>query len=401
MGSNGEVVKRLKEVTTKIGSGSTPKGGEKSYPLSGVPLIRSMNVRMRAFAWEGIAFIHRETHEEMSGTQVQPNDVLLNITGASIGRVACAPSDLKEANVNQHVAIIRPTPELLPQYLMYWLSQPAIQNLINNQQKGFSRQGYTKAQIEALEIPIRPLSEQRRIVGRIEELTAHLEQAHQTHRQAIAQVGRLFEAGLRSAFSPEEVSDWPAYPMDRLCTAVAGQVDPKEPPYVDMPHVGPDSIEAGTARLLRDTIQTPRQLGLKSGKYLFGPEHVLYSKIRPALRKVALPDFAGVCSADMYPLLPNADLITREFLALSLLSPAFSAYAVDNSDRNAMPKINRAVLNAYQMPVPDKEAQKEIASELFGLKERAERLAAMQAAIDAELASFTPSLLAKAFRGEL
>ncbi len=178
-------------------------------------------------------------------------------------------------------------------------------------------------------------------------------------------------------------------------------VDPREHPYIDMPHVGPDSIESGTCRLLHDTIQTPRQLGLKSGKYPFGAQHVLYSKIRPALRKVALPDFAGVCSADMYPLLPNTDIITREFLALSLLSPVFTQYAVDNPDRNAMPKINRRTLLAFRMPVPDKIAQKWIADELFALQAKAERLAKVRHALRAELDSFLPALLAKAFRGEL
>jgi len=100
--------KPLVSLTSKIGSGSTPTGGRGAYPLSGIPFIRSLNVRMRQFSWKGIAFIDEETHENMKGTQVRPDDVLLNITGASIGRVACVPADLVEANVNQHVAIISP-----------------------------------------------------------------------------------------------------------------------------------------------------------------------------------------------------------------------------------------------------------------------------------------------------
>lgn len=123
--------KKLEMLATKIGSGSTPQGGRAAYPASGIPFIRSMNVRMRQFQWDDIVFISEDTHKRMSGTQVRPRDVLLNITGASIGRVACAPADLQEANVNQHVAIIRPTVELEARFLMYWLSQPAIQDFIN------------------------------------------------------------------------------------------------------------------------------------------------------------------------------------------------------------------------------------------------------------------------------
>ena len=162
----------LSTLTSKIGSGSTPKGGRASYPSSGIPFIRSLNVRMRKFHWDGIAFIDEETHQMMSGTHVKPDDVLLNITGASIGRVACAPQNLSEANVNQHATIIRPLRRLNPRYLMYWLSRPTIQELIDETQKGATRQGFTKAQIEAFDVPIPPLSEQRRIVDAMKRLQA-------------------------------------------------------------------------------------------------------------------------------------------------------------------------------------------------------------------------------------
>jgi len=161
---------KLSAVTTKIGSGSTPMGGRKSYPTSGIHFIRSLNVRMREFQWEGIVFISRETHEKMHGTRVRPNDVLLNITGASIGRVAVVPSNLTEANVNQHVSIIRPTEILDSRYLMYWLSQPSIQNLIDESQKGETREGLTKAQIGSFEAPLPELSEQHRMVAYLDSL---------------------------------------------------------------------------------------------------------------------------------------------------------------------------------------------------------------------------------------
>lgn len=162
--------KPLAELTTKIGSGSTPTGGRASYPSSGVPFIRSMNVRMRNFQSEGIAHISEETHREMSGTRIQPNDVLLNITGASIGRVACVPPSLKEGNVNQHVAIIRPDSNLDSRFLMYWLSRPTIQTYIDNQQKGATRQGFTKTQIETMLIPEIPITRQRECSSFLDEL---------------------------------------------------------------------------------------------------------------------------------------------------------------------------------------------------------------------------------------
>lgn len=193
-------IKKLSTLTTKIGSGSTPKGGRASYPSSGIPLIRSMNVRMRKFHWAGIAFIDKATHDIMSSTQVKPNDVLLNITGASIGRVAYAPPNLVEANVNQHVAIIRPIENLNPQYLMYWLSQPSIQEFINNKQKGATRQGFTKAQIEAFEVPVPSLSDQCHIVVYLDNLQTKVDALKHLQAETEAEIDALLPSILDKAF---------------------------------------------------------------------------------------------------------------------------------------------------------------------------------------------------------
>jgi type I restriction enzyme S subunit len=139
----------------------------------------------------------------MKGTQVKPNDVLLNITGASIGRVACAPSDLAEANVNQHVAIIRPIETLYTRYLMYWLSQPSIQEFINDEQKGATRQGFTKAQIETFEVPLPPLPEQLRIVAYLDALQAKVDTLRRLQAQTGAEMDALMPAVLERAFMEE------------------------------------------------------------------------------------------------------------------------------------------------------------------------------------------------------
>lgn len=193
----------LASLSSKIGSGSTPSGGRATYPSSGIPFIRSLNVRMREFQWDGIAFIDKVTHETMKGTKVKPNDVLLNITGASIGRVACVPSDLMDANVNQHVTIIRPLELLYSRYLMYWLSQPLVQEFINNEQKGATRQGFTKAQIEQLKIPLCALDEQRRIVAYLDGLQAQVDRLKALQAQTAAGLEALLPSILDQAFKGE------------------------------------------------------------------------------------------------------------------------------------------------------------------------------------------------------
>lgn len=144
-----------------------------------------------------------------------------------------------------------------------------------------------------------------------------------------------------------------------LMDVASGQVDPRAAPFRDLPHVGGDNIESYSGRLFG--MRSAGELNLISGKYEFGPKDVLYSKIRPALNKVALPDFAGICSADIYPLRPRAHLIERRFLAYALRQTSFLAYAEAHSSRTNIPKINRDALLAYELDVPPLAEQRRIA----------------------------------------
>jgi len=162
--------RKLKEMTTKIGSGSTPSGGKASYQETGVPLIRSMNVHFGGFIRHGLAFLNEEQAEKLKNVTVKADDVLLNITGASIGRVAIAPKDMEGARVNQHVCILRTTAGIIPQFLELFLASPVVQHMIDDVQVGATREALTKAMIEQFEIPVPPLAEQRRIVAKVQQL---------------------------------------------------------------------------------------------------------------------------------------------------------------------------------------------------------------------------------------
>ena len=144
----------LKELTTKIGSGSTPRGGKSAYIDSGIPIIRSQNIMDLSFHESGLAFISEEQAQAMEGVSVHLNDVLLNITGDSTARVAIW-NRRQQARVNQHVAIIRANPDQLdPYWLMYWLYSPEVkQHLLMLASSGASRAALTKGMLEQLELP--------------------------------------------------------------------------------------------------------------------------------------------------------------------------------------------------------------------------------------------------------
>lgn len=136
----------------------------------------------------------------------------------------------------------------------------------------------------------------------------------------------------------------------------SGQVDPRESPYAEMPHIGGDNNESHTGEL--SGIQSAAALGLSSGKYLFSESDILYSKIRPNLNKVAAPDFSGICSADIYPIRPIADKIEKRYLVYVLRSNDFLAYSEQHSTRTNIPKINRTALLNYKVSLPPLPKQK-------------------------------------------
>jgi restriction endonuclease S subunit len=142
----------LKDLTSKIGSGATPRGGRDVYVDEGAALIRSQNVYDSQFVWDGLARILDEAATQLANVQVQPGDVLLNITGASILRTCVVPPDVLPARVNQHVAIIRAKPGVSPHYLHLHLLQPETKAYLLGLNAGGSREAVTKAHIESAPI---------------------------------------------------------------------------------------------------------------------------------------------------------------------------------------------------------------------------------------------------------
>lgn len=193
--------RKLCEVTSKIGSGSTPRGGEVVYRDSGIPLIRSMNVHSTGFRFDGLAFIDDAEARKLDHVIVTADDVLLNITGASIGRVTTAPASLAGARVNQHVCIIRPDNELVSTFLAMFLASPDEQSRIMNVQVGATRQALTKAMVMNWEVPVPPLADQTRIVADVERRLSVVEELQAAVSANLQRAIRLRQSILKQAFS--------------------------------------------------------------------------------------------------------------------------------------------------------------------------------------------------------
>lgn len=146
----------LGDLTTKIGSGFTPRGGESAYVANGVPLIRSMNVYNDHFDDGGLVFLDDEQAAALDGVTVEPRDILLNITGASVARCCMAPERYLPARVNQHVMIVRVDSQKASPFFVHKAinSDERKRQLLSFAQKGSTREALTKEMVARFEITV-------------------------------------------------------------------------------------------------------------------------------------------------------------------------------------------------------------------------------------------------------
>ena len=196
--------KRLGDLCSKIGSGATPKGGRDSYKSEGIHLVRSMNVYDSKFVYDELACIDDKQAYELRNVELQENDVLFNITGASVCRCCVLPSEVLPARVNQHVSILRPKQEQLnPTFLCS--SMLGYKEILYKMAcvGGSTRQAITKSQLEDFEIPLPPLPEQKRIVKELDTLSEKVRQLQEIYTKQIANCADLKQSLLQKAFEGE------------------------------------------------------------------------------------------------------------------------------------------------------------------------------------------------------
>lgn len=193
---------RVGLITTKTGSGSTPRGGKSVYKSHGVPFLRSQNVYNDGLRLDDVAYIDHETHARMKGTSVEPGDLLLNITGGSIGRCARVPDFPIDANISQHVAIIRLANSHMRDFMHRVVLSPFFQSFVIDEQTGAGRGGLPKNRMDQIPVPIPPLAEQRRIVAKVDELMALCDRLEAVQTKREQRRDRLVAASLNRINQP-------------------------------------------------------------------------------------------------------------------------------------------------------------------------------------------------------
>ena len=199
----------IEEICSKIGSGSTPRGS--NYSANGIPFFRSQNVYNDRLVYDDIKYISEEVHQKMKGTEVLANDLLLNITGGSLGRCAVVPADFNCGNVSQHVCIMRSV-LVEPEYFHALV----LSSYFTKSMKitGSGREGLPKYSLEQMAFPLPPLSEQQRIVMEIEKLFALIDQIEHSKvnlQTIIKQTkSKILDLAIHGKLVPQDPNDEPA-----------------------------------------------------------------------------------------------------------------------------------------------------------------------------------------------
>ncbi len=313
------------------------------------------------------------------------------------GEFGCYEWRGPDALLNQRVCKLHSfASEIDPRFLFYGINKH-LKDIEDNTTYTTVKHLSSK-QIANIDFAFPPIEEQRRIVAVLDKAFAGIATATMNAQQNLNNARALFDGYLRSTLF-ERDEGWSEYSFDEVCSISSKLVDPRLPAYLDLPHIGAGNMVSRTGDII--DVMTAREEGLKSGKFLFDRSMVLYSKIRPYLMKACRPNFSGLCSADVYPLVPNAGLLERDMLFHLLMSDEFTAYAESGSARAGMPKVNRDHLFKYAVWLPEVKTQRVICDKLDELALECQNLADVSQSKLGALFELKQSLLQKAFAGEL
>lgn len=341
---------KLKDIGTII-TGNTPsKRNEEFYNRKDINFYTPSDFEDGIINYlnDSINYISEKAREK---ARILPkNSVLVTCIGI-IGKVGIT---IKESACNQQINAIIPNKDIVNnKYLSYWfiakseilrkIANAPVVPIIN------------KTSFENLDIYIPSIKEQEIIVNKLDEIQKIID----INNKQVNILNEIQKSTFIEMFGNFEINDRKWYIANIL---EVGSIDTNMTKdfkkYAELPHIGIENIEKNTGKLINYI--SVKESNLTSGKYLFDERHIIYSKIRPNLNKVATPNFKGLCSADSYPIL-TSDKCRKEFLVFVLRSEYFLNYILSYSSRTNIPKVNKEQLGGFNFPLPPIELQNKFA----------------------------------------
>ncbi|MCA4483580.1 restriction endonuclease subunit S [Bacteroides xylanisolvens] len=358
----------IEEICSKIGSGSTPRGS--NYSANGIPFFRSQNVYNDRLVYDDIKYISEEVHQKMKGTEVLANDLLLNITGGSLGRCAVVPADFNCGNVSQHVCIIRSVlvePEYFHALVLssYFAKSMRI--------TGSGREGLPKYNLEQMGFPLPPLTEQQRIVAEIEHWFALIDQIEQGKadlQTIIKQTkSKILDLAIHGKLVPQDPNDEPA--IELLKRINPGFTPCDNGHYTQLP----DGWTIAPMQILCSLIDGDKQNGIErvnldvkylrgerdaktltSGKYV-ATKSLLILVDGENSGEVFRTPIEGYQGSTFKQLFINENMNSRYVLQVINLHRRILR---ENKVGSAIPHLNKKLFKAIEVPIPPYKEQQRI-----------------------------------------
>lgn len=354
---------------------------------SGVPLIFVRDIRTGDFS-KPRAFVSEEKASELKAHLALPGDLVVTKMGDPPGDVAIYDGHVP-AVITADCIRLRPTDRYNPRYLLHAFRAPQVRQQVLDITSGAAQKKVSLERFRTrVAVPVPSPDEQRRIAAILD----HADAIRAKRRQILVHLDALTQAVFDRMFDDRSFS---VALLEGLVEIRSSLVKPDRATMGDLPHIGPDSLTTGRGVIAG--WRTIAEDGVTSGKYRFESGDVLYSKIRPNLNKVATASFGGLCSADIYALVPRPSITNAAYVEHTLRSPRFLRYADSLSNRANIPKLNRKQLARYALPVPPLDLQTEFADRAAAIDQMRVTVSRAASAED----DLFDSLQSRAFRGEL
>ena len=341
---------KLGDICTIV-SGSTPKTGIEEYWKGNLKWITPAEIEEDTYIISDSERKITELAVKKTGLSSFPKGTVILSSRAPIGKVAIAGCEMY---CNQGFKNLICSEKINNKYLYWFLKRNT--KYLNSLGRGATFKEISKTIVSEIEINLPEYRKQKEIANELEKINKIIG----CRKQELKLFEDLVKARFIEIFGDIRTNSkgWKIVGF-KECADIDTNMIHDFKGYENYPHIGIDSIEKETGKLIG--YRTIAEDGVISGKYLFTSAHIIYSKIRPNLNKVAMPDFEGLCSADAYPILVKKDVCNREYFGYILRSKYFLDYVLAFSNRTNLPKVNKNQVEGFTLPLPPIEFQNQFA----------------------------------------
>ena len=343
------------DLTAKVGSGSTPKGGNAVYTSAGHCFVRSQNVGMGYLILDDVAHINDGIHQKHKATELKEDDVLLNITGASIGRTAIATKEIEGGNVNQHVCIIRANSKVSPKFLCNYIQTKKIQNYIQSLQTGGSREGLNFEQIRSFPISLPNIAEQNKIAQLLDKLNERIA----TQNKIIEDLKKLKSAIIDYAINSLD-SGFVKFGSLYEMAGEGGTPTTSNVSFYDNGKIPFIKIDDLKKKYLTENKDFITELGLQKSSAWLVPTHSILFSNGATIGEISITTYPVCTKQGILGIVPKQNIDVEflyYFMSSSYFKKAVSRIVTEGTMKTAYLKD----INNILCPIPTKEKQQEIA----------------------------------------